>query len=340
MEVLSNKPLRVEKPEKVSGLSYHLFGQIPELKKKHYRILTNVSVGGDAPKELLGCYTFKAGKRQIHNPQLWDLFIAKTGHKWYPYESITEYLLNRIGTHLGLKMADAKLAVINGQIRFLSRLFLNHQEQALEHGAELYGGYLNDLLFVENIEKERRAKEFFTVLFTYNTLKHLYPNQAETLFEDFIKLLVFDAIIGNNDRHFYNWGIIKYLRSAHPPSFAPIYDTARALCWHTPEEKIKTLYKNKHLLDVFLRKYVENSKPKTGIENQMVSNHFDLIRHLNNGAFPQARAIINSLINKRNQKSCCELMIEEMRYLMSRERLSVVNDCLYLRFERLLAIIK
>src|SRR5690606_13021739 len=151
------------------------------------------------------------GKKRISNPHTWPIYIAKTGHKWYPYESITEYILNKLGECLGLCVAQSRLYVINGQVRFLSKLFRNDKNQVLEHGAELYSGYLGDKEFVDQIEENQMARDFFTVSFTYDTLKYSYPYQHESIFNDFIKMLVFDAIIGNNDRHFYNWGVIKHL---------------------------------------------------------------------------------------------------------------------------------
>lgn len=85
-----------------------------------------------------------------NNPLTWPLYIAKTGHKWYPVESIT----NRLGRVFGIRMADSRLGVINGQLRFLSRYFLDVEKETLAHGAEIFAGYLKDQAFVEKVEKD------------------------------------------------------------------------------------------------------------------------------------------------------------------------------------------
>lgn len=232
---LTQKALKRESLEQESGLRTFHFGTIPVVKKKHYRVIKGTSVGGDAPKELLKIYFYRKGHQRIHNPWLWDTYIAKTGHKWYPYESITEYVLNQLGYCLGLNMAESKLVQINGQIRFLSKIFLKEGKEKLEHGAELYAGYLGDKDFVHEIEEQQMARDFFTLSFTYDTLKHIYPHQADDLFMDFVRMLVFDAIVGNNDRHYYNWGVITDTYGKEQPRFSPIYDTARALFWNLSE---------------------------------------------------------------------------------------------------------
>lgn len=337
---LNNKKLKKESIERTTGYFSKLEGTIPHIKKKHYRIVSNTSVGGDAPKELLKLYQYESGVQKINNPQKWDLYIAKTGHKWYPYESITEYILNRIGQCLGLKMAQPKLFIINNQIRFLSKVFLDSQNKILEHGAELYHGYIGDKEFVEDIEKKQLARDFFTLSFTKETFDHIYPDQAEDLFLSFAEMLIFDAIIGNNDRHFYNRGILKHIHNKYQPTFSPIYDTARGLLWNRSEQFIDKLANNKNQCDTFLTKYIEHSKPKIGIEKHKVNNHFDLVTKLNDNSFRGTREIIHNLINEKNLTICNELIMDEMRSLLSSNRRVLINKCLTLRFRTLLNLLR
>ncbi|MEX2336528.1 MAG: HipA domain-containing protein [Fulvivirga sp.] len=329
---LVNTPLRIEKIERTSGYTLKLQGKVDGLKLKHYRLIKDVTVGGDAPKELLRVYEFRPGKININKPNSWPIFIAKTGHKWYPYESITEHLLNRIGACLGLRMAKSQLYFINGQLRFLSKLFLNDKFQILEHGADLYSGYLGDKTFVDEVELRQMTRDFFTISFTHEALKNIYPHQSDEIFLDFIKMLVFDAIIGNNDRHFYNWGVLKHLGGNHQPIFSPIYDTARAFLWNRSEDQIKSIYNDHNRTESFLRKYIHRSRPKIGIEKKSDCNHLDIIRLLNQNRFNGTKDIVRGLINKATAKMCLELINDEFGDLLSKERLYLITKCLDLRF--------
>lgn len=342
---MSNRPrldenhLKKEILEKVSGDFAQIEGAIPKIKKKHYRIIPDTTITGDAPKELLRIYEYKEGMRSIHNPHLWDLYIVKTGHKWYPYESITEYVLNKIGECLGLNLAESRLFIINGQVRFLSKVFLNQKNELLEHGAELYHGYLDDKEFVESIEKKQLSSEFFTLTFTKEALEHIYPKQAESIFYSFIEMIVFDAIIGNNDRHFYNWGIIKHIHNEFEPKFSPIFDTARGLLWNCSEEKINNLMKDTTRGEEYIIRYVKTSKPKIGVEGMKIKNHFDVIEKLNGSTFPGTRDILRELINEKNLMICHELLMDDMRSLISPNRLLMMDKCLTLRIKTLINIL-
>jgi hypothetical protein len=85
--------------EKLAGYKQLRHGLIPTLKKGEYFVETGRSITGDAPKEFIRVYEFGSARKIKRNK--WPLYIAKTGHKWYPNESITEHLLNRIGECLG-----------------------------------------------------------------------------------------------------------------------------------------------------------------------------------------------------------------------------------------------
>jgi hypothetical protein len=50
------KKLVKEQLEKVSGYESKLHQAIPRLKHSHYQIISGISVGGDAPKELVKMY--------------------------------------------------------------------------------------------------------------------------------------------------------------------------------------------------------------------------------------------------------------------------------------------
>src|SRR5690554_5812005 len=153
-------------------------------------------------------------------------------------------------------------------------------------------------------------------------------------------MLVFDAIIGNNDRHFYNWGIVKHIHNKYDPKFSPIYDTARGLLWNKSEDTIDKLVIDKSYCASFLNKYIHNSKPKIGIENQRITSHFDLVKKLNGNTFKGTREIVNSMINEKTLTLCSELIMDEMRSLLSPNRQLIRNKCLSLRIRTLLNLLK
>ena len=231
---------------------------------------------GDAPKDFLRVYEYRKGCRRA-KPKSWPKFIAKVGHKYYPNESITEHLITRIGQSLGLDIADSRLVHVQGQIRFLSRYFLSGTEY-LVHGADIFASYLEDpdQEFVQSIEDENKSPEFFDYGFVVESVKAMFPGDSTAILRKFHRMIAFDALVGNNDRHFFNWAVICNQIGTNPPRFSPIFDTARGLFWNHTEEKMYNL-KNK---GAPLRKYCKNSFSKIGSPGGGKANHFTLIESI------------------------------------------------------------
>ncbi len=315
-----------------SGFEIRRDVEIPPLRSGYYTVVQNQSVAGDAPKDFIRVYEYGRGKRG--NPRKWPAFIAKVGHKWYPNESVTEHLLTRIGQLLGLKMADSLLMSAHGQIRFLSRYFLK-RGQSLVHGAEVFAGYLEDNAFVEEVEQAGATSEMFTFQFVDEALAARFPGQASSILRDYTRMLAFDAVVGNNDRHHYNWGVIVHALGAHEPRFAPVYDSARALFRNDPESKLQAIRDdlNPQREPAFLRRYVKNSQPKTGWEGFKRPNHYNMIRGIHE-SYPVLRPVLEDLYQPDLIERVRSVLHAEFRDLMSPLRQEMILACLALRLER------
>ncbi len=110
--------LRIEKSIECSGRLLSTY-RIPLLKEDDYSVKDD-ELDGDAPKQFIRAYFYEQdGSVRKSSPSSWPKYIAKTAEKWYPHESVIEYMINRIGQELGLKVNDVKLVRANSQIRFL-----------------------------------------------------------------------------------------------------------------------------------------------------------------------------------------------------------------------------
>jgi hypothetical protein len=235
------------KPENYSGHELKL--KIPVLRSKDYEVQNGYMITGDTPKEFIKVFDPKTSKRT--NKKTWPLYLAKTARKWYPNESIIEYLLNQIGVLWGLNMAESELVMCNGQVRFLSKYFLK-KDEVLVHCANLYAKCFNGDQFINHIEKNNLENKINNIQLFKNCLSMAYKDQAEPIFQDFIKMILFDAMVGNNDRHFYNYGTIESISTNSIPRFTPIYDTARGLLWNISDKKIVFLQKDKKAKQAFV----------------------------------------------------------------------------------------
>ena len=313
---------------------------LPTISSVDYVWHSNYTLSGDAPKGFLSIYSFnKNSSIRKKSPKTWAKYIVKTGHKWYPNESITEHLLNRLGTIFGLQMAQSGLVIINGQLRFISKYFLHYNREELVHGAEIFAGYLEDSKMVEDIEAAHLSQNLFTLQFVKQALQHAFPKQSAELLHQLVQLLLFDAFVGNNDRHYYNWAVINSYYRNTLPKFSPVYDTARGLFWNNSDMQLEQRFRQGNIQH-YLEKYCQESRPKIGWEGVSNINHFNLVRLIFTNNFAITKQQLSELFNQQLLPSSFEVIDSEFSKMMSQRRRELIKQCLEYRFNTIRKIIE
>jgi hypothetical protein len=311
---------------------------IPVLKKNNFTI-NNDSVGGDAPKNVINVYEFAKVKKS--KPSNWTKYIAKIGHKWYPNESITEQLLTDLGKCFEVSIANSKLVYAENYIRFLSEHF-HTKEQILEHGADILSSYMNEesTSWIDDLDRIKKLKDGVNILDVINAIKFIYKQDADCILNSFFHMLLFDAFTGNNDRHYYNWGVISHIKNKHKPYFSPIYDSARGLFWNKSDKNIISLHQElNNPNNKQFEKYVLSSVPKISIPNNSECNHFDLVKYLKeNNYLNEEHVAIWS--KKENLSNCVNLLGTKFDKLFINERKKLIQIVLEQRFNILQQLLK
>jgi hypothetical protein len=325
-----NQKIRKEKYNQFSG--YINYSQIEVLKNKNFLII-DMPLDGEAPKQYIKAYFYKSNTNiRKSNCKTWSEYFAKFGSKSYPNESVIEYVMNKLGESLGISINETELVLVNGQIRFLSKNFLR-KGQKLIHGIEIISEYFQDEQFIKQIDRNKKERrKYLTFELIEKSIKHVYPKGYHEIITSFIQLITFDAIIGNNDRHHYNWGLIGDVEKIknRQPFFAPIYDTARGLLWNSTDEYVRKMYKQHKNGSRNVYGYIEKSKPRVSFENNDSANHFELIKYLS-AYNEEYRNIILSMIEENRE--------QKMNNLFIFERSELIKEILRLRFDKLRKLI-
>lgn len=329
----SNSRLRKEAYINCSGLLLKS-NSIKALREVNYIIRHGHQLDGDAPKSFIKAYFYsKGGQIRKSNPKTWDYDIAKTAEKWYPHESVIEFMINRIGEVLGIHMNEIRLVFANGQIRFLSKFF-RRRDEVLIHGAEICGQYLEDEKFAVEIAEDRNtARELFTFEFIEEAMKSVFPLNYQILLDNLVKMLVFDAITGNNDRHFYNWGVLDSpFMVSKMPKFAPVYDSARGLLWNWKDEDISRQWNLIEKGGRKIEKYIQEASPRVSFENNATANHFELIQFLKKTS-ENYLGIVQALSTQEMEERTMDMLKSEFFSYFIKERQLATEYILRRRFQ-------
>lgn len=183
-------------------------------------------------------------------------------------ESCSEKISYEIAKVLGYKCAKIELAKdVNNNLGVLNYWFIDlHNEKHIDLQTEEH----IDIVSYLNINTKERSK-YYTISNIRNQLDKIDAN----LFKDFIKIMVFDALIGEQDRHEENWGITKVKNKY---TISPLYDNGCSLLKDFKQkEYAEKFYNGEKNFDAYVlksRTYIYKEDNKTRYK------HFELIKYL------------------------------------------------------------
>lgn len=190
-------------------------------------------------------------------------------------EACSEKISYEIAKVLGYECATIELAKdYDNTLGVLNYLFIDINKFIHE-----------DAISYLNPNNESR-KKFYTI----TNIKKVLDNLDKSLFKDFIKIMIFDALIGEQDRHEENWGIEKI---GNNYKLSPLYDNG---CSLLREFKDETFSNNYYSGKKNFNSYIEKSKTVIHKENDGTNyKHFELIEYLNKNYYDIVQKEIKNL---------------------------------------------
>lgn len=202
----------------------------------------------------------------------------------YVYEFWSEIIASEIGKSIGVDILHYDVAWNKDRLGCLSKSMIAPQEELQEGYRWLTGFYQ---------EYDVNDKDSYSFQIIERLLKSRFPN--EWFVRNMIETIVFDSIIGNEDRHQENWGIIVSTRLAERDHvfvrnrsaveteyvFAPIYDSGSSMGRELSDSKVAQMLKD----NVQLEAYVNRGRSEIRWEGERgKQKHLDLIKKYQSSA--------------------------------------------------------
>ncbi|MQR87047.1 toxin HipA [Bacillus megaterium] len=181
------------------------------------------------------------------NPQteknyLFKLPTENTGEIW------AEKIAAEVEKIMGLKMMNVEIATYQGRKGLLLENFVDYGNEEFYNGGDLLDP------IVENFDPK---------YLPHYTFSNIVDSLVAFSFEgEIIKIIIFDALIANQDRHCENWGVIQKNVDGQF-RFAPIFDNGASLGFNNTEERVHLMFKDKNMFESFTNK----GKSTIGVES-------------------------------------------------------------------------
>lgn len=293
----------------------------------HFEVVEGMSVRGANEKDVL------------RDPDSGDKYIAKLGRRNNDLEVMTEFAIFLIGRSLGVTVADARIARYRGRLRFLSRYFLSTGEpEELVHGMQLFRELYDEHTVKDVLGDQAREQAMFSVQAVKAAFGAHYFHYGigtaveDELFGGFVAMLTHDALIGVQDRHHENWGVVVQRDRVGPrPRFAPLYDSARGLFCNQHDEHLRRFASREGSCK--LDSYVARARPLVGFNGLRSTGDRSYVTHDQLVAavfreYPGQRTRISSILEAYDWRRVRSELDTRLPGLCSPMRASLMLACL------------
>jgi len=267
-----------------------------------------------------------------------ELFLFKESNKRYPAEFWAEVVAAEVGKLVGVTVPETYCAKLDDKYAAIVRFFLNFEWDATQKRFQqtdtlFHGG---DRIMALDPAFDRKKGDKHNIFLVEQIFSEIVPNN---LFEQFLKILVFDAIIGNTDRHQDNWGFIENNKT-NQLSLAPAFDNSTSLGNELVEQKIAGyLIHNRLKLREYIKKGRAHIRWSDNGDDLVRLNHFDLLEKI---ATDSVKAkIITDHVKAMTQFSDVQIedilnefgkiKVDNPIYRLSKERIDLMKNIICLR---------
>ncbi|MGR3319288.1 MAG: HipA domain-containing protein [Candidatus Anammoxibacter sp.] len=257
-----------------------------------------------------------------------EIFLFKESHRRYPAEFWSEIVASEIAKMVGIPAPRTYCAKLKDTYGALVEFFLEIENkdvtEELKHGG--------DLVLIQHPSFDRRKGETHNIYFVEEVFGYL---EKMDLFPDFLKIIVFDTIIGNTDRHQDNWGFI--IKDDQIVRLAPAFDNSDSLGRELIEDKLIDFL---HEDEVKLKQYLFKGKPhlRWSIDGEYLDwlNHFEFLDKVVQ-KWPETVNFVKEQTRFSDQQvdsvfdEVSKIQIDNPKYVLSKNRMKLMNKILCIR---------
>jgi hypothetical protein len=283
---------------------------------------------GSKPKRLLRC------PELAPQPFLTSAhsYLFKVAYGWRAQQLWSEVIAYRIAAAVGLDVPPCFVAVDSrtGDVGALVEFFYGYPDEARSERFVHAADFLQRLRVGPRTDRPHSIRQNLTLCRVLRVTNAV---------EWWARVLAFDALIGNSDRHPENWGFLRRIREAGDTSWrlAPPFDNGTSLGYEIRENRLSELRDPARF-----EAYIDAGRHHCGwdLSSDYRTPHADLCQRLVN-AFPVIRDHMRRVIAidryeiKEIVETCSQF---DVSLMFTRDRAQFVAELIEARRQRLLAV--
>ena len=219
-----------------------------------------------------------------------------TGEYW------AEKLASEIAKLLEIKCADVDVGTFKGRIGSMSYNILNKNDILTE-----------GITFIQQkypfYDKDKLKDMSSLAEYSIQMIEKSIPN-----INDILMIVLFDALIGNSDRHHSNWAYLYH--NQKEKTLCPLYDNGSSLCSYIDTKDAKIIIKDSMRYNALIN---SKSKSMIGWYNKRPIKHFELIQNISHNYYNNTFEFVQKIQKNINETSIKNILDKFSDNIISNE---------------------
>ena len=210
-----------------------------------------------------------------------------------------------------------------------------------------YTNLLEGIVFIENqypyYDKDKLEDTYSNSKYSIQMIQNSLNGILEI--DEFYKIVIFDILIGNSDRHHSNWAILAKGTVYKTPedmldiffnyNMCPLYDNGSSLCAYEDNNNLEIFFKDKMKFEALVN---TKSKSAIGWENERPIRHFELLKKIKDNAYELTVQYIEKIKTNINEENIDKILNEFDNNIISIDMKKLLKMYLLERRKRMLEI--
>ena len=239
----------------------------------------------------------RSEKIWLQNPDTGQTGLFKFKKDAGTTDHVSECIAYKIAQLLELPCAKFELGMYQGREGSMSYNIIEHTDQILVEGI-----YFITLFYPEyNSEQffDSDSQDKYSVEMVIKSIEPFVP------IESFLKMLIFDYLIGNSDRHQNNWAI---LLEGDKRKWSPLYDNSSSLCAYISEEQIGSyLGKDKKRWNALVDTK-SKSLLRCKVSDEKRPTHLTVLQYMKENYFAETNSFAEKIISVMTEEQICDIL--------------------------------